>query len=236
MADPDDPCHAGPLVTGRIAGGDGEHGITDSALVLIVRREAGDRSLLEELLRRHGIRSAQAATGAEAAEAVRRERPAVTVLDVQLEDVTGYELCRQLRDEHGEALSIIFVSADRTEALDRIAGLLIGADDYVVEPFDPDELIARVRRCLIRSSTGAGRRPAQAPSPLTRRERDVLGMLADGLAQPAIAEALVISPKTVATHIQRILIKLEVHSRAQAVAVAYRDGLIGEAGASPASG
>ena len=235
MAYSRDPCDAGGLAIGRLAGGDGAHSITDSALVLIVRREAGDRGFLQELLRRHGLRSAQAATGAEAAEAVRRERPAVAVLDVELEDVTGYELCRQLRDEHGETLSIIFLSADRTEALDRIAGLLIGADDYVVEPFDPDELVARVRRCLSRSSRTAGRPTARARSPLTRRERDVLGMLAAGLAQPAIAEALVISPKTVATHIQRILIKLEVHSRAQAVAVAYREGLIPEAGASPAS-
>ena len=180
------------------------------------------------LLLRHGIRSAQAATGEEAIAAVRSELPAAMILDVELEDVSGYELCRQLRDEHGEALSIIFVSANRVHALDRIAGLLIGADDYVVEPFEPDELVARVRRCVTRAAIPAADPPPpeQVRSPLTTRERDVLGMLAAGLAQPAIAEALVISPKTVATHIQRILIKLDVHSRAQAVAVAYRERLI----------
>lgn len=213
--------------TGTPHPGNGRRSITDSTPVLIVRSEARDRKFLRELLARHGIGSAEAATGAEVWAAVLRERPALVLMDVELEDVAGYELCRQLRDEHGEGLAIIFVSAGRTAALDRIAGLLIGADDYVVEPFDEDELVARIRRCLIRSAPAPDNgRPEEVRSPLTRRERDVLEMLAAGLAQPAIAEALVISPKTVATHIQRILIKLEVHSRAQAVAVAYREGLI----------
>jgi DNA-binding NarL/FixJ family response regulator len=201
--------------------------ITTRPAVLIIRSAASQRDSLRELLDRHGISSAQAATREEALAAVVSEEPAVVLLDVELEDVAGYELCRQLRERHGEGLGIIFVSAGRTASLDRIAGLLIGADDYVVEPFEDDELVARVRRCLSRSPAST---PVPVPneprSPLTEREREVLGMLASGSAQPAIAEELVISPKTVATHIQRILMKLEVHSRAQAVAVAYRKGLI----------
>lgn len=154
----------------------------------------------------------------------------MVIIDVELEDVAGYELCRQLRDEHGEGLSIIFISSERIAPLDRVAGLLIGADDYVVEPFVDDELVARVRRCLMRSALpSADGGPPRPRAPLTRREREVLALLAAGLAQPAIAEALVISPKTVATHIQRILTKLEVHSRAQAVALAYQEGLLGTA-------
>jgi DNA-binding NarL/FixJ family response regulator len=62
---------------------------------------------------------------------------------------------------------------------------------------------------------------------LTDRERDIVARLADGMGQKAIAAELVISPKTVATHIQRILAKLGVHSRAEAVAVAHREGLTG---------
>jgi DNA-binding NarL/FixJ family response regulator len=61
---------------------------------------------------------------------------------------------------------------------------------------------------------------------LTARERDVLELLASGLGQAQIAEALVVSPKTVGTHIEHILQKLGAHSRAEAVAIAYRDGLI----------
>jgi DNA-binding response OmpR family regulator len=72
------------------------------------------------------------------------------VLDVALPGVTGYDVCRTLREEFGEELPIIFVSDERTEPLDRVAGLLMGADDYVVEPFAPAELVARVMRALAR--------------------------------------------------------------------------------------
>jgi DNA-binding CsgD family transcriptional regulator len=71
--------------------------------------------------------------------------------------------------------------------------------------------------------------PAALDSRLTAREREVLALLGDGVSQVDIAAQLVISPKTVAAHIDRILHKLGVHSRAQAVAVAYRDGLLGGA-------
>ena len=85
-------------------------------------------------------------------------RPALVILDVDLPRVTGYEVCRELRDTFGEAVAIMFVSGTRAEALDRIAGLLIGADDYVLKPFDPDELVNRVRALL-------RRQPGNGPSP-----------------------------------------------------------------------
>jgi DNA-binding CsgD family transcriptional regulator len=93
----------------------------------------------------------------------------------------------------------------------------------MVKPLDPDELIARVRRHLPPQT-----RATEAPPGvilLTPREREVLRLLADGMDQREIAERLVISPKTVSTHIQHVLVKLGVHSRAQAVAAAHRYGL-----------
>jgi len=130
-----------------------------------------------------------------------------------------------LRQNLSKQLPIIFISGDRTEPFDRVAGLLLGADDYVTKPFDPDELVARVRRMLER----AGERqpaPEREHYGLTPRERDVLGLLVDGLSQIDIAERLYLSPKTVGTHIQRIIGKMGVRSRTQAVAMAARDGFI----------
>jgi DNA-binding NarL/FixJ family response regulator len=198
------------------------------AAVLIVRPEETARSELQRLLASAGIEARTAGTASEGLAAARLARPDLVLLDVELPDGTGYETCRRLREEHGEWLAIIFVSGRRTHALDRVAGLLIGADDYVSEPFDADELVARVRRALTRSGAVAAP-PTPAPSftsSLTGREQDVLELLATGLTQTAIADDLMISPKTVATHIQRILAKMGVHSRAGAIAVAYQDGLV----------
>ena len=101
---------------------------------------------------------------------------------------------------------------------------MIGADDYMVKPFSPDELVARIQRLLVRTSSVKA--DLEDWQRLTPRESEVLNLLAEGLSQDAIAIELYISPKTVATHIQRILGKLGVHSRAAAVSKAYRLGLV----------
>jgi DNA-binding NarL/FixJ family response regulator len=130
-------------------------------------------------------------------------------------------LCREVRDRYGAAVPIIFVSGERMDAVDRTAGLLLGADDYLVKPVDPGELIARIRR-LVKPPQSNGHATFNGLDSLTKREHEVLDLLAQGHPQDEIARDLVISPKTVSTHIQRILGKLEVRSRAQAVSVALR--------------
>jgi two-component system, NarL family, nitrate/nitrite response regulator NarL len=127
-----------------------------------------------------------------------------------------------LRDECGPELPVIFVSGTRVDAIDRAAGILVGGDDYLVKPVDPDELLARLRRLLERA--GAWSRPQ--PSDLSEREVEVLQLVAEGWPPAELATKLIISPKTVSSHMQRILTKLGVHTRAQAVAVAYEAGLI----------
>jgi two-component system nitrate/nitrite response regulator NarL len=157
-----------------------------------------------------------------------RERPALVLLDVNLPRLSGYEVCRELRDMFDKEISVIFVSGDRTEAYDRAAGLLVGADDYVVKPFDEGELLARIRRVLSRAQAvprGRGEPWGLGIASLTDREREVLSLLARGFTQVDIAAMFVISPKTVGTHIQHILGKLGVHSRAQAVVLAHEHGL-----------
>jgi two-component system nitrate/nitrite response regulator NarL len=197
--------------------------MADMNPILLVDDDPAMLNLLSSLLDQAGFPTRQVASGEEALTAVRRGRPLLVILDIRLPGVSGYEVHQELRNRFGEELPIIFISGERVESLDRTGGLLLGADDYVVKPFAPDELVARVRRLVARSA------PARASTygpKLTGREGEVLRLLANGLAQPEIAKELFISSKTVASHIQHILTKLGVHSRAQAVAVAHRDGLL----------
>jgi DNA-binding NarL/FixJ family response regulator len=192
--------------------------------VLVVDDDAELCGLVERLLSPLASTVHAAHTASAAIAAARDERPTLVLLDVHLPDMSGYEVCRQLRDDFGDEMAIIFISGARTEEYDRAGGLLLGADDYIVKPFAAGELIARVRRFLDRSA-----RRQTAQTPLTPRELEVLRLLAQGLRQDAIADRLFITSKTVATHIQNILEKLNVHSRAEAVAYAHRHGLASDA-------
>jgi DNA-binding NarL/FixJ family response regulator len=194
-----------------------------AATVLVVEDDRSCRRLIVEVLRQAGFRTLAAATGREALEVLDRIRPDLAVIDVHLPDTCGYEIHRRLRDQFGDQLPVIFISGERTEPYDRVAGLLLGADDYVVKPFDPDELATRVRALWRRSGQEEeGHASGNGLARLTERECEVLELLAAGLAQDEIARHLVISSRTVATHIQHVLTKLGVHSRAQAVALALR--------------
>src|SRR5919201_566461 len=168
---------------------------TDCGTILLVDDDAAFREFVRSLLSRIGYAIAEASDGDEALAAALAERPSLVLLDVDVPGISGYEICRALRDMYGEDLPIIFVSGRRTEQLDLVSGLLIGADDYVFKPFDAAELLARVRRHLSR----APHNPSVVNGVrLTPREQEILDLLAAGLDQRAIAEQLVISPKTVA--------------------------------------
>lgn len=192
--------------------------------ILIVDDDEGCRRLIGDALEDAGFEVVLATNADGALAAARDEEPAAVVLDVHIPGVSGYEICRRLREAFGRALPIIFLSGERVESYDRVAGLLLGADDYIVKPFAPDELVARVQRLVSRDGA-----PRARPR-LTKRETEVLRLLAEGKPQAEIATALVISPKTVGTHIEHILRKLGVKSRAQAVALAYRENLLDGAG------
>jgi DNA-binding NarL/FixJ family response regulator len=186
--------------------------------VLVVDGDSESRAALSRALQRAGYPTQQAGTGEKALETAGRQRPALVIMETHLPGASGYEICREFRERYGEDLPIIFVSAARTDETDRVAGLLLGADDYLAKPIRFDHLLARVRRLVAQSAAVAG----PAASRLTPREQEVLGLLADGLEQDDIANRLFITPKTVAKHIERILGKLGVHSRAQAVVLALR--------------
>jgi DNA-binding NarL/FixJ family response regulator len=193
--------------------------------IFVVDPDDRHRSFVGRVLGRAGFKTQSIATGEEALAAALRERPRLVVLEVRLADISGYEVCRALKEAFGDAIAIMFMSRDRTEPSDRVAGLLLGADDYLEKPLAGDELLARVRGLVRRVGTQVPTAAESARSELTARELEVLMLLADGLDQRAIARRLFIAPKTVGKHIEHILQKLPARSRAEAVAIAYRRGL-----------
>lgn len=195
---------------------------TDGAVVVADGDEIS-RGALAGALARAGYEVIEAKTGSEALAALAEHDVALAILEVELPDVTGYEICNALREPRREGPPIFLISGTRTEPIDRIAGLLLGGDDFIVKPFDVSEVVVRVGRFVSRATGRSG----SAPVPmLTAREQEVLALVAEGIRQKEIARHLSISQKTVATHIQNMLGKLGVHSRAELVARAYQLGLV----------
>src|SRR3954468_8067629 len=119
--------------------------------ILLVGDEISITEPLAEALRREGFETQVAATVAEALE-LARGGPDLVLLDVMLPDGSGYDVCRELRQR--SQVPIIMLTA-RGEEADRIVGLELGADDYVVKPFSAREVVARIRAVLRRTDTSA---------------------------------------------------------------------------------
>ena len=186
--------------------------------VLVVDDDPVICDLVAMTLGEHGYAVRRASDGREMLYFIGRELADVVILDVHLPDISGYALCRRLRDDYGDGVGIILISGQRKESMDRVAGLLLGADDYMVKPFILEELVARVQRLARRARP----LPRTVVAGLTKRELEILRLLACGLDHTDIARDLVITPKTVEKHIEHILLKLGVHSRAQAIALAFQ--------------
>ena len=163
--------------------------------ILIADDEANIRDLARLYLEKEGFRVRMAVDGAAALEEVRREPPALLILDLMMPRMDGWEVCRRVRAEGN--LPILMLTA-RDQDIDKIVGLEMGADDYLPKPFNPRELVARVRAILRRASPEIplADRPRRlgrltidptsrevtlddAPIPLRAREFDLLLTLAD---------------------------------------------------------
>ena len=125
--------------------------------LLLVDDEPALREPLAEYLSRQGFAVTQAASAAEARSQLKNALPELVLLDIMMPGEDGLSLCRHLADAH--AVPTILLTA-KGEPMDRIVGLEIGADDYVVNPFEPRELVARIRSVLRRSAKG-GPAPAE---------------------------------------------------------------------------
>jgi DNA-binding NarL/FixJ family response regulator len=148
----------------------------DRGCVVIVDDDDEARAVTADALGRLGRAIFTTSSGEAALELAVLERPAAVITEVLLPAMSGYELCRALKESYGDALAVVF----RSES------------------------------------------PPEPRSRLTQREAEVLDLLIDGLHQTQIAEQLVIAPRTVGKHVEHILAKFGVQTRAQAVALALR--------------
>ena len=122
-------------------------------LILLVDDEPSIIELARLYLEREGFRTQSVNDGKSALEAIHRLQPALVVLDVMLPQMDGFEVCRRLNAENNP-VAILMLTA-RDEDIDKILGLELGADDYLTKPFNPRELVARVKAILRRSERAA---------------------------------------------------------------------------------
>jgi two-component system response regulator RegX3 len=165
--------------------------------ILIVEDDDGIAAPLAEGLSREGFNVTRAATGAEA---LAVPEPDLVLLDLRLPDMDGLDVCRRLRER--SQVPIIIVTA-RAEEADRVVGLELGADDYVVKPFGLRELIARIRAVTRRSDE-----PDHGPAPLR-----VGGLEVNGRARRAFLDGVELdltsgSSKTIDVHVASLRRKL----------------------------
>jgi DNA-binding response OmpR family regulator len=133
--------------------------ITDSTpskapKILVVEDDPHILLGLEEVLRSEGFEVASCTRGDKALEALRKERPALVVLDVMLPGLSGYDVCRRLRSDKSN-VPVLMLTA-KSQEIDKVVGLEIGADDYVTKPFGVRELLARIQALLRRAHANAG--------------------------------------------------------------------------------
>ena len=139
------------------------------AEILVVDDEAATADLVEVCLKNEGYTVYKCGSGETALTCVARQHLDLAILDVMLPDLDGFTLCQKIREEH---LFPILMLTARVEDMDKIMGLTLGADDYITKPFNPLELVARVKTQLRRSTRY--NQPASAPAEV--QEYDFRGL------------------------------------------------------------
>jgi DNA-binding NarL/FixJ family response regulator len=210
---------------------------TDVVHTVVADNDALARRVVREALEgEHDlVVDADATTGLEALELVRRHRPRVLIIEAELPGVPGVEVVRQLAHEVPETRAVMLcVRGDADVALE---ALQAGAEGYLTKEVHPSELPGVVRKIAqgepvvppsllprllerLRAVPEAGWRPVR--SRLTTREWEIVELLEEGASTDEIAAALVVSPSTVYSHVKSLMRKLRVHSRHEAVTVAQQ--------------
>ena len=174
----------------------------------------------------------ESGSGTGAIEMAGRRRPDVVVMDVRMEGMDGFEATRKIMAEYPDMAVILYTAHGERGLL--AEGLDCGARGYVLKDAPPDDIVRAVKRVAeggayvdptLASELVSPKATERLPA-LSAREREILGLLADGNSNPEIAAKLFISPETVRTHVRNAMAKLEADTRTQAVALALRYALI----------
>jgi two-component system, OmpR family, response regulator MprA len=177
---------------------------TGTERVLVVDDDHSLRRMLERSLLAEGFAVQAVADGGAALAAIERSAPDLVVLDVTLPGMDGLAVCRRLRDK-GIGLPVLMLTA-RDAVADRVAGLEVGADDYLVKPFATEELVARLR-ALMRRGAGAGKRLSLGDLTLeidTRELRRAGRLIELTAREAALLELMMRSPRRVVTREQAL--------------------------------
>lgn len=209
--------------------------------ILIVDDDVTLRTALTRYLEKQGYSVQDAGSGVEGLVAFEKNLPDLVVSDILMPEMDGLEFCRRLRAiRSGQLVPFIFLSS-RREVDDRIQGHKMGADDYLVKPFEPRELVAKIEAQLERSrrmhseivqlmqqtvaqASMTSSEATPEPLPLTPAEEKVFWEVIQGLTNKQIGDRLFVSPRTVQTHLSNILSKLQLENRSQLIRFAFEQG------------
>lgn len=212
--------------------------------ILIVDDEADCQTVLAMYLESQGYRVECANSGIEALSFFEKDPPDLVISDVMMPEMDGFEFCRRLRTTRlGQLVPFIFLSG-QGEVESKVEGHSIGGDDYLVKPFQSQEILAKVKaqlerthrihaeivrllqnsRALAVEPNVLAVVPPPAPLPLTPAEERVFWEVIQGYTNKQISDRLFISPRTVQAHLGSIFSKLQLENRAQLVRFALERG------------
>ena len=219
--------------------------------ILVVEDDEGTRLSLQDYLESEGYIVATAANGWQALQVVDISQPQLVITDISMPQLDGYAFLKSLREKPAWRLLPVILLTARTATQERVRGYQIGCDVYLEKPFELEEIGAIVRNLLERSQliqtawlqyrepTAPQITPMKPSAPinaenllreqsvsLTRREKDVLDLLSEGLSNAQIAASLYLSPRTIEKYVTSLLRKTETSNRAELVRFAIDHHLV----------
>lgn len=190
--------------------------------------------LMQEILPGYGFNVTVAFNGIEAQEKLQdiNEKYDIVLLDILMSEMNGWEVLRYIREDRiYKHVPVIIITALNNE-IDQVSSLRVGADDYIIKPFNIPTLMVRIEALLRRMAwnnnevKNHNNENKAHKEILTSREREIMNLVAEGDSNKRIAEKLFLSELTVKTHLKNIFKKMNVSNRTQAILTAINKGMI----------